>query len=402
MRNIFYIVPSDFESLEKKGVLNLILERDEGRFFDNILTLHPFTKNNKTILLKENNKIIEYGWKSKSNFLNNFLIAKIFGTLSILFKLLFVFPFIIKKEKISIIRATDPYYMGLIGLYYSKLLKIPLVVSVHSDYEKRFILDGSKGSFTILGSRKFAKILEKYIYKKVDKIIPIREYMKQDIINNYKINKNKIEVFPHGIDFDKFENIEDIDIYQKFNINKEKKIISFIGRLSKENYVYHLFEIAIKLKELKNDFILLVLGEGNEYKNMQKILIEKNLNDVMMLTGFQNKDTVANVRKQNYLSLCLMGGFSLIEACAGARPAISYDIEWHSELVQNNKTGCLIEENDIDEIVKQIRYLFDNPKEADKLGVNAKKLAFVNHDISNATNTKQAIYKDVLSEYKNR
>jgi len=40
-----------------------------------------------------------------------------------------------------------------------------------------------------------------------------------------------------------------------------------------------------------------------------------------------------------------MGGFSLIEAYAAGRPVVSYDVEWHSELVKNNETGFLIPES---------------------------------------------------------
>ena len=398
MRNILYIVPSDFGSLKKKGVVDMIKERDEGGFFDKVVTLHPFTRSNKEINLSNNNKIIEYGWKTDIDFLDKLFITKILGTIGILFKLAFIFPFVIKKEKIDIIRATDPYYMGLLGLYYSKIFKIPVVVSIHSDYDKRFILDGSKGSFTIFGSRNLAKKLEKFVYKNVDKILPIREYMRLNIISEFKIDEGKVEVFPHGVNFKEFDEVEFIDIYEKFGIDRSKKIISFIGRLSKENYIYHLIDIARKLKKLREDFVLLIVGGGNEYENVKNIVVEQYLDNVIYFTGFQNKEIVVNVRKQNYLALTLMGGFSLIEACAGARPVIAYDIEWHYELVKNNETGFLIEENNIDEVVKKIIYLLDNPSIAEKLGKNARELALKRHDMNNVIKIKQNIYEGILSK----
>ena len=398
MRNILYIVPSDFGSLKKKGVVDMIKERDEGVFFDKVITLHPFTRSNKEINLSNNNKIIEYGWKTDIDFLDKLFITKILGTIGILFKLAFIFPFVIKKEKIDIIRATDPYYMGLLGLYYSKIFKIPVVVSIHSDYDKRFILDGSKGSFTIFGSRNLAKKLEKFVYKNVDKILPIREYMRLNIISEFKIDEGKVEVFPHGVNFKEFDEVEFIDIYEKFGIDRSKKIISFVGRLSKENYIYHLIDIARKLKKLREDFVLLIVGGGNEYENVKNIVVEQYLDNVIYFTGFQNKEIVVNVRKQNYLALTLMGGFSLIEACAGARPVIAYDIEWHYELVKNNETGFLIEENNIDEVVKKIIYLLDNPSIAEKLGKNARELALKRHDMNNVIKIKQNIYEGILSK----
>lgn len=396
MRNILYIVPSDYESLYKKGVTDMILQRDEGGFFDKVFTLHPFTKNNKVIKLKENNIVFEYGWKSSFDFLNRFKITKIIGTLKILFKLAFIFPFQIKKEKISIVRATDPYYMGLIAFYYSKILKVPFVVSVHSDYDKGAELGGQ--TFKVFGSRKIAKKFEKFVYNKAGKILPIREYLKKKIISEYKISSAKIDIFPHGISFKEFDNTRAIDIYENFQISKNKKIISFVGRMSNENYIYDVLEIAKKLSKYRNDFIILIVGAGNEYESISKIVNEENLFDIIKLTGFQGKDIVVNVRKQSYISLCLMAGFSLIEACAAARPVISYDIEWHSELVKNNDSGYLLSEHDINGVVAKINDLLSNEEMSIELGRNARELALKKHDINNTTKLKQNMYKEFFNE----
>jgi len=398
MRKILYITPSDITDIVSKGVQDLILDRNEGGFFDFCLTLIPFGRTNLQYNIRKDNLIIQYGWKTGINALDKYKITKIIGTVIILFKLFFIFPRILKKEKIDIIRATDPYLMGLLGVFYSKILKIPLVVSIHSDYDKRFNLDGPRGSFTIFGSRKLAKKLESFVYKKADKILPIRNYLKKRILNEYKLPENKVEVFPHSLDFDKFEKEKFINIYKKFNISIDKKIISFVGRLTRENYVYDIIKIIEKLTKIRKDFIFLIVGDGVEAENLKKIVLNKKIEDNIIFTGFQEKQIVINIRKQSYISLCLMGGFSLIEACAAGRPVIAYDVEWHYELIKNDKTGYLIKEGNIDDVVKKIDLLFNNNKLADKLGKNAKELAFKRHNWDAVIKIKQNIYKRILDE----
>lgn len=393
MRNILYIVPSDFDSLKKKGVTDMIKERDEGGFFDKVITLHPFTRNNKEINLSDNNKIIEYGWRTGIDFLDKFFITKILGTMRILFKLAFIFPFVIKKEKIDIIRATDPYYMGLLGLYYSKIFKIPFVVSVHSDYDLGDKLGGQ--TFKIFGSRRLAKKLEKFIYKNSSKIFPISVYLKEKIINEHKIDQSKIEIFYHGISFKKFDETKYISIREKFNI-KSKYIIGYVARLSKEKKCLDVLYICKKLTEYRKDFMFLVAGNGSEYKYMKEYIKKYNLENYIMLIGFQNKNIIYNMRKQSFINLCLLDGFSLIEACAGARPIIAYDIEWHYELVKNNETGFLVNVGDIDAVVEKINFLMNNPYIADKLGENARKLAFKRHNIDNIIKIRQNLYKKLI------
>ena len=65
----------------------------------------------------------------------------------------------------------------------------------------------------------------------------------------------------------------------------------------------------------------------------------------------------------SYINLSLMGGFSLIECCASGRPTISYKVEWHSELIENERTGYLVKENDYLEVYKIINKLIKMPKE---------------------------------------
>ena len=69
-----------------------------------------------------------------------------------------------------------------------------------------------------------------------------------------------------------------------------------------------------------------------------------NLKRILLL-GFVDSQEVRNLRQLSYINLSLMGGFfSLIECCASGRPTISYEVEWHSELIENERTGYLVKE----------------------------------------------------------
>lgn len=371
----------------------MISDRCEGGFFSNVTTLHPLARTNKFIEYSNNSHIVQFGWKSSYSFLNKIKIFKIISTVFLMGKLLFIFPFELKKKKIDVIRATDPYYMGLLGYYYSLILRIPFVISIHSDYDKRYQLDGAKGSFSSFGSRKIGEQIEAFTLKKCSNILPIRKYMIDLLSKKYHLPKEKFYVFPHGIDLNIFDKTEFIDIYQKFKIKREKKIISFVGRISKENYVYDLIEVAKILNKTKDDFVFLITGGGNEFNEVNKLVKDM---DFIKCIGFQNKRIVNNIQKQSFISMCLMGGFSLIEACAAANPIISYDVEWHEELV-NKETGFLIAEGDLTNCAEKVIELLNEEKKAYKLGLNARKLIEGKHEISKTYNIKSKFYRNLLN-----
>ena len=157
--------------------------------------------------------------------------------------------------------------------------------------------------------------------------------------------------------------------------------------------MYDLIEVAKILNKTKDDFVFLITGGGNEFNEVNKLVKDM---DFIKCIGFQNKRIVNNIQKQSFISMCLMGGFSLIEACAAANPIISYDVEWHEELV-NKETGFLIAEGDLTNCAEKVIELLNEEKKAYKLGLNARKLIERKHEISKTYNIKSKFYRNLLN-----
>ena len=96
------------------------------------------------------------------------------------------------------------------------------------------------------------------------------------------------------------------------------------------------------------------------------------------------------------VSLCLMGGFSLIEACAAASAVVSYDVEWHRELIHDDETGVLLPEHDVDRLVTAVSALLDEPERRARLGAAARNLALSRHDVQQTMAIKQRCYAELL------
>ena len=393
--DLLIIAPNDYDALLKKGVIYQYENYRENNYFENVISLFPFNKKTITTEMDENKFFYQYGWMGKSEFLNKLKISKILGSFMILLKVFFIFPFIIKKYNIKVIRATDPYFMGLIGLFYSKLFRIPLLVSVHSDYE----LCGNAGGQTvrIFGSRKYAKILEKFVYKKSTEILPISNYLINQIRLVYpELEMNKFRKFPHGIEVRDFDLIDKIDIYKEFNIPKDKKLITYVARLSKEKNCLDIPLIASSLKKMMDDFVILIFGHGGEFEFLKNELTRLNLVENIRMVGFQSKEMVFNARKMADVNICLLDGYSLIEAGLSAKPVVAYDVEWHKELIVNEESGFLVELHDYNSFAEKIFELCFNKELSQKFGNNLRELTLKFHSLQNTQKIKQNIYQDVL------
>jgi glycosyltransferase involved in cell wall biosynthesis len=190
-------------------------------------------------------------------------------------------------------------------------------------------------------------------------------------------------------------------IRNEYNILKEKKILSFAGRLSQENFIFDLCKLAeILNKKNFRDYVILIFGDGELKQQLQNLIRQKNLSQHFIFAGFQPREKVIQLRKESFFSICFMGGMSLIETLASSTPAVCYDIEWHSELIIDKKTGILANKDDIEYIANSLIYYSKNKNELSNLKNNAYKHVFKNHNSKKISKLKADHYSEVISEYK--
>ena len=185
---------------------------------------------------------------------------------------------LLKKSEINILhlRSRAPAWM----IPYLAKDNIKIVSTFHNIYGHENIIK---------------KIYNKKL-SKVDKIVAISSYVKNEITNLYKINPDKIKVINRGIDINFFDkdNINQeffINFLKKANISPDNKIILFPGRLTKWKGQIEFLNIVSALKDKKIIFYFIGDDKNTSYKN--KFINEinkKNLNNICRVLGNLNAE----------------------------------------------------------------------------------------------------------------
>lgn len=212
------------------------------------------------------------------------------------------------------------------------------------EYPASFILDNSEKNY------KHKKELFTGI-KNMTLITPsewLKNLVKQSFLKDYPVI-----VINNGINLNVFKPNNTINIYEKYKIPKDKKIILGVAAIwSKSKGMDDFIELS---KKIDRDFIIILVGVNDKQikKLPDNIIGIKRIENTIELTNlYTNACTLFNPSKEESFSLVT------IEAMACGTPVIAYDNSAVKELINNKNGICLSSKdgkNNIDKVVKYIK-----------------------------------------------
>jgi glycosyltransferase involved in cell wall biosynthesis len=284
-------------------------------------------------LFKENNvKIISFKYKFFNLLPKRGYIQSRFSYIVIF--LMCFFPFI------KVIRSNKPDF-----LIAHLITSLPLTVMKLLKTNTRFILRISGMPKLNLLRRSFWKIVATRLYMVTS---PSIELMNK-LIDINLFDKNKISFLPDAIiDIKQFISKKNSEIKNFQNFNK-KRIIFAAGRLTKQkNFSYLINEFSNFLKQ-NNEFVLLILGDGEERNKLEKQIIEKKLQKNVYLIGHVNNVFKYFKKGEAFIlsSLWEEVGFVMVEAALTNLFIISSNCpNGPTEFLSEGKYGILFK-NDV-------------------------------------------------------
>ena len=309
-----------------------------------------------------------------------------------LFKFKFAFNFPDKGFFLSRISFFCIFFISFIPLL--KILKkdkpeyfiihlntaLPLILLYLFNFETKFILRISgKPRLNIL--RKF---LWKIISNKIYKVTTPTASMANELVNNKIFSKKKIKVL-----FDPIINLENLRISKKKtkeNLNNQNKIIA-IGRLTKQKNFSFLIDCFSNLVKKHKSLTLHILGDGDQKKNLKKLIKSKNLSDKIFLHG--HKDNINEYLQKSFCfvlsSLWEDPGFVIIEAAMCNTVILSSDCETGpKELLKDKINSFVFRSNNKESFINSFENLVKS-NEIEKFSIkkrmkkDIKKFTLIEH-----------------------
>ena len=232
----------------------------------------------------------------------------------------------------------------------------------------------------------FYKIIYNFFLIKVNKIFTVSFYTKKKLLNNYENNliiKKKIRVVHNGFSSEKFL-LKDKKILKK--IPKSKKLILCVANLVKRKNILTLVEIFYIInKKYPKKFSLCIVGNGPEYKNIKKKILDYNLvNQVYIFSKIKDSEMAALYYKSIFFMLFSkyykkeFEGFGIVFLEAMFNKCIVFCSKHGGiqEFVKNNYNGFLFDlknKNFKEQVVCKVTKMLRSKKIQKKIKYNAHK-----------------------------
>lgn len=189
---------------------------------------------------------------------------------------------LVKNKNYDIIQVRNDIFSSLIVLFLKKKYNFPFVFQYsfpietckHNKVEKQYI-------------HYFCKIqifLQKYILKKADLVFPISKCMEMKLIKE-GIPKSKMMPLPMGVN-PKWLSFKEnaLNIKEKYNL-RDYHVLLYIGTMDKLRSLEIIIYTMLKILKNEPKTKLLMVGDGNDRNNLEKLATKLEINKNIVFTG---------------------------------------------------------------------------------------------------------------------
>ncbi len=280
---------------------------------------------------------------------------------------------VINDFKPDIIHLHHPFVLSLPAIMYAAKLKIPKVLTIHTQYERyAYYISPIPHIITNEAIRRIIFNLS----DKVDIITTPSQSMK-DLIGNYKIKKDII-VIPNAIDINIFrkKDIQNVTMLKKeLEISPDDIVVIYVGRVSLEKNIDKIIKAMAIIRDNKIDnFKFIVVGDGTAVKELNSLAGSLRLNKKVKFVGAIDREMVRNYYQVGdifaFSSTSETFGMVIIEALASGLPVLAVKAPGAIDIIQDGFDGILVEDN-VPQFAEQLENLIQNRGLRQRLSSNA-------------------------------
>jgi len=274
------------------------------------------------------------------------------------------------REDFDIIQTSEFFQLcSLYAAYTSRMHKIPLVISQHLYYSPWDILKR-------LGLGLSKRLYGRFVLDNSQKIITISRAA-ESYLKEMGVEKDKIEVIPIGVDASRFSpRVKPYTpVAEKIG---DKKMILFVGRLTKYKGVERLLHAFSRLLKDYKDVVLCIRGSGPEGQRLHQLESRLGLKGKVLWPSYiPNRDMPRLYAASNLFvlpSLIEPLGIAALEAMASGNPVVASRTGGLADLVEEDVNGYLVSPGSVEALRGAMLRILEDKRLEERLGRGSRRM----------------------------
>lgn len=276
----------------------------------------------------------------------------------------------------DVIHLHHPFWLGSLGLYIGRWLKVPVIYTYHTRLEHY-------AHFVPLPGKLFRNLISHALIKrfanKCDAVI-VPTYSTEEYLRMIGV-KSPTFVQPTGIEYQRFQEVSDEDVSrlrESLDLQDETVFIS-VSRLSNEKNIDFMIDAVDALRQRSDrPFRFLMIGEGHQRDRLQQRIDELDLNQHFTLVGAVPPEDMATWYHLGdaflFASKSETQGMVILEAMAAGLPVVAVRSSGIDDVVRQDFNGFKTPEKQ-DQWCEKVQLLLEDEALRNKLAANALTFA---------------------------
>lgn len=308
-----------------------------------------------------------------------------------------------RAERPAILHGASNHWNGLAAI------KTARALGIRSVYEVRGLWEVTRGSRDPAWGRsdQYAYIarMEADAAKAADRVIAITSALREELIER-GVEAEKIALVPNGVDTERFTPMpRDEALAERLGVTG-KTVIGYVGTVVDYEGLNLLADAAKELKRSREDFHVLVVGDGAALPELRAQVAADGTEDVITFVG-----RVPHEEVERYYSIVDITPFPRLplpvcemvsplkpfEAMAMGKAVVASDVAALAEIVAPGERGLLHEKGSAESLAEQLGALLDDPALVSRLGQQARAWVVAERDWRQLAARVAGIYEELTA-----
>jgi glycosyltransferase involved in cell wall biosynthesis len=237
--------------------------------------------------------------------------------------------------------------------------------------------------------------LEKLFTIVTDKFISVSKGECEKVIEAGICNNSKLQIIENGVEIPE-------TVVPPENFSRDKFRLITFSRYDYQKYPELLVQIISELnsKNSEKEFVLDILGEGEKFQIVKKMIEEKKLQKYINQIGAVKNPQDYLLKSTCYISTSRWEGhpLSLIESMAVGLPVVASNVVGNNDIIENYLNGILFDLYDIGSAANAVYGLAKNYELWGGIANQARKDAIEKYSLEKMVKKTENLYVNILEK----